>query len=163
MLHRFDQGQALLQSAPQHQLPEPVMQQVVLLLLQVAQALDHDQYTVLRYPDQAWLTVQTDPTPQHPQGQAWIPAYGHPQEAALSQVELGSAGIQLQLEQMGIVDLLFLCLGVRGADGFVFYDSPGDRQSGKTVTRTALQQELNRQLQTLPHQQHPSFSATGIA
>lgn len=52
------QAATLVEEAPQNGIPTAAMQQVAEVLTQVAQHLDHLQYTTLRYPDGGWLTVR---------------------------------------------------------------------------------------------------------
>lgn len=128
-----DQGQRLMQSAPDHDIPVVVMGTVVQMLMQVAQSLDHLHYAVLHYPDHSWVVL--------PQG--WLPAFGDDHDA--HQICLELALTEVEVQWMGVLELLFLALGLTTAQGLVIYDRRGDRSRGKTITRTAL----HRQLQTV--------------
>ncbi len=147
------QSQLLIQAAPQHQVPAPVMRAVAAILVVVAKELDHLFYYVPVYPDQSWLTIATPPSPQDPDGQSWIPAFGSEGDGEQTIVEL-SEETELGLQTIGVVELLFLCMGLKQADGLVFYDTEGDRQAGKTVARAVLQHEIHQQLAQLQQQKN---------
>lgn len=104
-----EQEQLLLQAAPTYGIPQPVMQVVVQMLSQVAQELDHTHYFVLRHPDQAWLTIGLKDQP-------WLPAFAYEQDA---QVVMGTPP-DLELVSLGILELLFLGLGLTHAQGLMF-------------------------------------------
>ncbi|MFS8858383.1 hypothetical protein NW851_02000 [Synechococcus sp. H55.7] len=148
------QAAALVDSAPQNGIPAAVMQQVADVLTQVAQHLDHLQYTTLRYPDGGWLTVRVvekpDQTEFSPGGEpvshVWIPAFGHLEDAQATLAELRERAPELETVSFGVLELLFLALGFSRADGIVFYDQVGNRQQGKTVACRALTEQVNQSL-----------------
>ena len=144
-----DQAQTLIQSAPDHQVPQQVMKRIVMLLVQAAQQLDHLAYHALRYPDEAWLSIRTPPTPEDPEGVRWLPAFGYQSDGEAVLSTLSETDPQVQLVSIEVLDLLFLCLGLKGSKGIVFYDTEGDRQMGKTVSQEILKQRLNQQLSSM--------------
>lgn len=157
-----DQAQTLIQSASEHRVPQQVMERIVLLLVQAAQQLDHLGYYALQYPDEAWLSIRTPPTPEDPEGVRWLPAFGYEADAQAVLATLEEADPQLQLVTLEVLDLLFLCLGLNESKGVVFYDIEGDRQAGKTVSQDTLKQHLNQELKGLSQQQDTP-PPTGIA
>ncbi|MEN9222488.1 MAG: hypothetical protein Q6M04_08630 [Thermostichus sp. BF3_bins_97] len=142
------QAAALVDSAPQNGIPTAAMQQVADVLTEVAQHLDHLQYTTLRYPDGGWLTVRVVEKPaqegSEPITHLWIPAFGHPDDAQTTLAELNSQAPELEAAPFGVLELLFLGLGLSRADGIVFYDQAGDRQQGKTVASQPLTEQINQ-------------------
>lgn len=154
-----DQAQTLIQSAPDHRVPYQVMERIVLLLTQAARQLDHLGYYSFRYPDQAWLSIRTPPSPQAPEGARWLPAFGHQSDADAVLTTLAEEDPQPELVSLEVLDLLFLCLGLNDSSGIVFYDTEGDRQTGKTVSQATLKQHLNRELSTLSSSPYPEGTA----
>ncbi len=150
-----DQAQTLIQSAPDHRVPLQVMERIVLLLVQAAQQLDHLGYYALRYPDEAWLSIRTPPTPEDPEGVRWLPAFGYESDGQAVLSTLAEADPQLQLVSIEVLDLLFLCLGLNESKGVVFYDMEGDRQTGKTVSQDTLKRHLNQELKGLSQDEPP--------
>ncbi len=150
------QAAALVDTAPQNGIPTAAMQQVADVLTEVAQHLDHLQYTTLRYPDGGWLTVRVveKPAPRasgteslegsEPITHLWIPAFGHIEDAQTTLAELSSQAPELEAASFGVLELLFLGLGLSRADGIVFYDQAGDRQQGKTVASQPLTEQINQ-------------------
>jgi hypothetical protein len=146
------QAAALVDTAPQNGIPTAAMQQVADVLTEVAQHLDHLQYTTLRYPDGGWLTVRVveKPAPSAsgtespPITHLWIPAFGHIEDAHTTLAELSSQAPELEAASFGVLELLFLGLGLSRADGIVFYDQAGDRQQGKTVASQPLTEQINQ-------------------
>lgn len=152
------QAATLVDTAPQNGIPTAAMQQVADVLTQVAQHLDHLQYTTLRYPDGGWLTVRVVEDPaageaeslssegSQPTTHLWIPAFGHLEDAHTTLAELKERSPELETASFGVLELLFLALGLSRADGIVFYDQAGDRQQGKTVACRALMEQVNQSL-----------------
>ncbi|MGQ9837356.1 MAG: hypothetical protein ACUVRV_05180 [Cyanobacteriota bacterium] len=142
------QATALVNTAPQNGIPTAAMQQVANVLMEVAQHLDHLQYTTLRYPDGGWLTVRVVEKPAEEGSESithlWIPAFGHIEDAQTTLAELNSQAPDLEAAPFGVLELLFLGLGLSRADGIVFYDQAGDRQQGKTVACQPLTQRINQ-------------------
>ncbi|MCF2970865.1 hypothetical protein L1047_06605 [Synechococcus sp. Nb3U1] len=145
------QAAALVDTAPQNGIPTAAMQQVADVLTEVAQHLDHLQYTTLRYPDGGWLTVRVVEKPaqegSEPITHLWIPAFGHIEDAQTTLAELSSQAPDLEAAPFGVLELLFLGLGLSRADGIVFYDQAGDRQQGKTVASQPLTEQINQAIQ----------------
>ncbi len=135
----------LIQSAAQHQIPQEVMVYVVDLLANIANHLDQVDYYVLTYPDQSWFALNTA-------DQQWILAFGYQEDAEDTLTELQIEASALSIQTLGVLDLLFLCLGLKQADGIAFYDSLGDRQSSKTIAQAALRQQLNHYLRSVTQQ-----------
>jgi hypothetical protein len=142
-----DQQHQLILDGPRHGIPTAVMQQVVDLLSQVAQDLDHLTYYLLRYPHGAWLVLETPPSG------SWIPVFGHEADAEDtrhrlgSQAQFGEDDADLLVESMGVLDLLFLILGLQQSTGILVYDTLGDRQNAKTIAQAALKQRFQQQLE----------------
>lgn len=144
-----DQAQALIASAPAHQVPQQVMERIVEMFTQATQHLDHLGYYSLRYPDQAWLSIRTPPSPQEPEGARWLPAFGHLTDAEAVLSTLSQEDTQPQIVAVEVMDLLFLCLGLSDSKGIVLYDTEGDRQTGKTISNSTLKHHLNQALSDL--------------
>ncbi|MFQ3613260.1 MAG: hypothetical protein SNJ68_06045 [Cyanobacteriota bacterium] len=147
------QATALVDTAPQNGIPTAAMQQVADVLTEVAQHLDHLQYTTLRYPDGGWLTVRVVEKPTEegaePITHLWIPAFGHIEDAHTTLAELNSQAPDLEAAPFGVLELLFLGLGLSRADGIVFYDQAGDRQMGKTVASQPLTEQINQAIRAV--------------
>ncbi len=148
------QAATLVEEAPQNGIPTAAMQQVAEVLTQVAQHLDHLQYTTLRYPDGSWLTVrvversagmESLPEPE-PIGHLWIPAFGHLEDAQATLAELREQAPDLEAASFGVLELLFLALGLSRAEGIVFYDQAGDRRQGKAVACRPLAEQVSQAL-----------------
>ncbi|MEN9202763.1 MAG: hypothetical protein Q6K80_00285 [Thermostichus sp. DG_1_6_bins_120] len=145
------QAAALVDSGPRNGIPTAAMERVVDVLTAVAQHLDHLQYTTLRYPDGGWLTVRVVEKPaqqgSEPVTHLWIPAFGHLEDAQTTLAELHNQAPDLEAAPFGVLELLFLGLGLSRADGIVFYDQAGDRQQGKTVACQPLAEQVNQAIQ----------------
>ncbi|MGY2753285.1 hypothetical protein ACVW0Q_001634 [Thermostichus sp. MS-CIW-21] len=148
------QAATLVEEAPQNGIPTAAMQQVAEVLTQVAQHLDHLQYTTLRYPDGGWLTVRVvessagadSPPEPEPPGHLWIPAFGHLEDAQATLAELRQQAPDLEATSFGVLKLLFLALGLSRAEGIVFYDQAGDRRQGKAVACRPLAEQVSQAL-----------------
>ncbi|MDX2270540.1 MAG: hypothetical protein NW237_01130 [Cyanobacteriota bacterium] len=139
-----EQAQTLLQSAHEQELPMAVMEQVVMVLQEVAGSLNYQEYFLLRYPDESWLTLRSQ------EGQRWLLAYGHESDAQTTQQELSLQNLPLQVVPLEVLSILFLGLGLQQAEGLLFYDQAGERQVGKSVMQADLQAQVNRYLQGIP-------------
>ncbi len=140
------QTQQLLMDGPRHGIPTAVMEQTIQLLAQVAQDLDHPGYYLLRYPDGGWLLVETPPSG------SWIPAFGHASDAAAIRQSLASP--DLLIEAKGVIEMLFLTLGLQQGSGILVYDTLGDRQKGKTIAQQTLKQHFQQRLRQAPGSSH---------
>ncbi len=142
------QAATLVEAAPQNGIPATAMQQVASVLTQVAQNLDHLQYTILRYPDGGWLTarlVETSPETE-PISHLWIPAFGHLEDAQAALAELREQAPELEAASFQVLELLLLSLGFSRAEGIVFYDQAGERRQGKAVNCRLLVEQINQAL-----------------
>ncbi|MFT0728157.1 hypothetical protein [Synechococcus sp. F70.1] len=147
------QAATLVEEAPQNGIPAAAMQRVTAVLTQVAQHLDHLQYTILRYPDGGWITarVEENSPGREPISHLWIPAFGHLEDAQATLAELREQAPELEAASFKVLELLFLSLGFSHAEGIVFYDQAGDRRQGKAVNCRLLTEQINQALrQVIP-------------
>ncbi len=144
------QAATLVEAAPQNGIPATAMQQVASVLTQVAQHLDHLQYTILRYPDGGWLTarlVETSPGTE-PISHLWIPAFGHLEDAQATLAELREQAPELEAASFQVLELLLLSLGFSRAEGIVFYDQAGERRQGKAVACRPLAEQVSQAIRS---------------
>jgi hypothetical protein len=139
----LEQKKELQQTGPAQGIPETVMERVLSLLSDVAQELDHLEYYVLQWPGGGWFLLS-------PSLERWIPAFPDHTEAlkmvTILQQTLPQAS-ELKILNLGVLELLFLGLGLTQAKGILFYDQEG---AGKGITQTSLKSGLKHYLKDLP-------------
>ncbi len=118
------------------------------MLIQVAQPLDHSSYTLLRYPDQSWFLMPQPVQPDAAETCLWLPAFAASADAEAIQHQVAGVAPDLKPQVLGVVEVLFHGLGLRRAQGILFYEKPGHADWGKSVLCQDLQQRLRQTLQS---------------
>jgi hypothetical protein len=143
------QAHRLVQTAPAHGIPVIAMQHVAAMLIQVAQQLQHSAYATLRYSDQSWLLIPQPVQPGASEPCLWLPAFASSADAEAIQQKVEGMTSDLQITVVDTVQLLFHGLGLRQAQGILFYEEPGHPSSSQPIWRQDLQRGLHQTLKSI--------------
>jgi hypothetical protein len=137
------QVQALIDHAPTD-LQQPIAQ-IAPILQQVAGDLAHQSYFIGQSHNQEWIVITLE-NRQQVQRQS---IYAFSQQQDVLQF-YGPAEMAIELP---VIDLLFQLFALDAIDQLIFFDQPGNFETGRTVSRAAVQKAIEQQLQpnqTLP-------------
>ncbi len=137
------QIQKLIDQAPAD-LQQPIAH-ISPVLNQIAEDLAHQSYFIGQNTSQEWIVI-TLQNGQKVQMDA-VYAFGHQQDAVKF---YGPTELAIK---MPVIDLLFQLLALASIHQLIFFDEVGNMESGRTLSRSDLQQSIEQHLQngnTLP-------------
>ncbi len=137
------QIQILVDQAPT-ELQQPIVH-ISPVLNQIAADLTHQSYFIGQNKSQEWIVI-TLQNGQNVQMDA-VYAFGHQQDALNF---YGSSELAIEIP---VIDLLFQLLALESIQQFIFFDEVDNMESGRTLSRSDLQQAIEQHLRqgsTLP-------------
>ncbi len=137
------QTQMLIDQAPQDGQTPAAIRAIAPVLKQVAQRLQHSQYYLLQTPDQRWQTTTLRHRTQPELEKTVVYAYARREDAA---THVGKASHLLAVPQP-VLSLLLQVLALQGVDSIIFFDYPGDLDTGVEVFCQEIQMLVHQQLQ----------------
>lgn len=142
-----EQLKILIDEAPQHGVPSPVMEQAVTPVLKgFAETLKHLEYYVAQNLDGDWVLTTLQNRAQPTQEKKVIYAFANRKDAANFQ---GTADLQMMAMAVPVTSLLFQLFAVQQVDSIIFLETPGDLNTGIEIQRPDLQIAIQKQLQQI--------------
>jgi non-ribosomal peptide synthetase component E (peptide arylation enzyme) len=141
------QLQILIDEASQYGVPSLVMRLAVTPVLALfAEQLQHLEYFVVQNLAQDWILTTITNSNQPQQEKQVIYAFATAKDAANFQ---GSADPNAIAVPLPVTHILFQLFSLKQVDSLIFFDIPGNWQTGKEVNRAYLQTMIKEQLQQL--------------
>jgi hypothetical protein len=140
MMNLDQQVQALIQDAPD----DPEMRQItrifIPMLKRLASRRGHLQYHVVQTDAGEWLRLSLVNRTQSSQEKTAIYAFSTAEDAKRS-IESGQSP-PCDAVQVAVIDLLFKFFALNLGDSLVFFETPGNRTKGFTVSRSDFEDAL---------------------
>ncbi len=141
------QLQILINEAPQHGVPIPVMQKAVAPTLKFfASQLQHEKYYVLHGKNRSWLVTTLSNRRNPKEEKRVIYAFSTKKDAQTFQ---GIINPEIRIISVPVTHLLFQLFSVESIDSIIFRESPGDKQQQIEIARAKLQNIIQQQLRRL--------------
>ena len=142
-----EQLQILINEAPQHGVPIPVMQKAVAPTLKFfASQLQHEKYYVLHGKDRSWLVTTLSNRKNPKEEKRVIYAFSTKKDAETFQ---GIINPEIRIISVPVTHLLFQLFSVESIDSLIFREFPGDKQQQIEIARPKLQNIIQQQLRRL--------------
>ncbi|MGK7908511.1 MAG: hypothetical protein AB4040_14990 [Synechococcus sp.] len=157
-----EQVEKLIETGPQQGIPPVAIAPIAQMLATVAQDLEQLQYYALRDRQQGWWLISTGAE----QAEKWVAVFGHRADAERMLAELENVTSQapkaedefqtsFEVVEKGVIELLFLALGMRRSAGLLVYEAEGDAEriaqglpiSGQGIRAEDLRTEMKRCLE----------------
>jgi len=138
---------ALIAEAPQDGRTPELVRAIAPVLKQVGERLHHEQYYILQSPDQRWLSTTLRSQRQPQRQKTVIYAFGR-REDALSQ----SSPLELQpaiAVSLPVIPLLFQLVTLSPIDSVIFFEHPGNPETGTEIRRQEVEDLIQARLQKL--------------
>lgn len=139
------QIQALIDQAPQYGADAAEIRAVAPAFEAIARQLNHIQYYVLQTLDQSWLMTTLNHRTQSNLSKNVVYAYPSLKDAAAGSHALKDP--QIVALPVPVIHILFQMLAMQPVDSIVFFETPGDLQSGTEVSRQNLEQLIQLHFQ----------------
>lgn len=137
----------LIDEAPQHGVPSPVMERAVNPVLKgLAQKLKYLEYYVAQNLDGDWVLTTLQSRAQPTREKKVIYAFANLKDAVNFP---GSADSQMMAMAVPVTSLLFQLFALEQVDSIIFLETSGDLNTGIEIKRTDLQTAIQKQLQHL--------------
>ena len=137
------QIQSLIDKAPPDGSTPEILEAIAPALRLLAEQLEHLEYCILQNFDQSWAIVLLRNLKQPGQEKKVIYAWTTLKDASQSIV----AGDRLLPVLMPVTHILFQMLALEGLDSIVFFETPGNLETGTEVRREQVQNLINVYLQ----------------
>ncbi|MDJ0510645.1 MAG: hypothetical protein QNJ64_15530 [Crocosphaera sp.] len=142
-----EQLEVLINEAPEHGVPIPVMEKAVGPTLKFfASQLQHEKYYVLQGKDHAWLMTTLSNRKNPTQEKRVIYAFSTRKDAEAFQ---GIINPEIRIVFLPVTHLLFQLFSVESIDSVIFRDVPGNKQHEVEIPRAKLQNIIQQQLRRL--------------
>lgn len=138
------QIQELVDGAPQDSKTPRVVRVIAPVLRQIAKQLKQPQYYILQTIDQQWVLTTLSSQAKSEVEKNVVYAFASQQDVAISsQVRQSS---QLMALPIPVIHLLFQILALNTVDSIIFFDTPGDTETGVEISRQEMQDLVQVQL-----------------
>jgi hypothetical protein len=142
------QIQVFLQDAPD----DPEMRQIteifIPVLTRISSKLRYPEYHILHTQDQEWVSFTLTHRTQSHVEKTVIYAFSSPEDVRLSISAQDLTGLSVVV--VGVIPLLFQFFSLNLGDAIVFFDQPGNVETGVEISRAEFEQELRRSLDPPP-------------
>ncbi|MDC0835531.1 hypothetical protein CKA32_002601 [Geitlerinema sp. FC II] len=140
------QIQTLIENAPRDGSTPQAIEAIAPVLKALAEQLRHREYYILQTPDGNWLTT-TLSNRANPDLEKSV-VYGFPslEDARTSRPQTTER--ELIAAPLPVTHLLFQMLAFDRVDSLIFFEMPGNRETGTEVKREDLQRAVRLQLQS---------------
>lgn len=138
---------ALIADAPQDSCTPELVRAIAPALKQVGECLRHGQYYILQSPDRRWLSTTLRSQLQPARQKTVIYAFAH-REDALSQ----SNPLELKpaiAVSVPVIPLLFQLVTLSPVDSMVFFERPGNTETGTEIWRQEVEDLIQARLQEI--------------
>ena len=142
-----EQLEILINEAPEHGVPIPVMEKAVAPTLKFfASQLQHEKYYVLHGKNRSWLvtTLTNRKNPKEEKGVIY--AFSTKKDAETFQ---GIINPEIRIISLPVTHLLFQLFSVESIDSIIFREFPGNKQQQIEISRAKLQNIIQQQLRRL--------------
>ncbi len=138
------QIQELIDGAPQDGKTPGAVRAIAPVLRQIAEQLKHPQYYILQTVDQHWVITTLSSQAESGVERNIIYAFSSRQDVAVgSRVQQNSQMMALPLP---VIHLLFQILALNTIDSIIFFDTPGNTETGTEIQRQRIQDLIQAQL-----------------
>jgi hypothetical protein len=138
------QIQELVDGAPRDGKTPRAVRAIAPVLRQVAEQLKRPQYYILQTIDQRWVITTLSSQAQSEVEKHVVYAFANHQDAAVgSQVRQNS---QMMALPVPVIHLLFQILALNTVDSIIFFDTPGNTETGTEIRCQAMQDLIQAQL-----------------
>jgi len=139
------QIQKLIEQASQYGANPADVQTIAPALLAIVERLKHPQYFVLQTLEQNWLMTTLTHRTRSDLTKNVVYAFPTLKDAAASPQAPNDP--QVVALPIPVVFILFQMLAMKPVDSIVFFETPGDRQSGTEISRQDLQNSIRLYVQ----------------
>jgi len=133
----------LIEKAPADGSTPQILEAIAPALKLLAEQLEHLEYYILQNFDQSWSIAVLSNLKQPGQSKRVIYAWTTLKDASKSVV----AGDRVLPVSIPVTHILFQMLALEGIDSIVFFDTPGNLETGTEVRRDQVQDLINVYLQ----------------
>jgi len=148
MMDLDKQIQVLIKNAPQDGVTPRVVAAIAPTLKLLAQKFRHSQYYILQNLDQDWV-LTTLSNRANPDVEKRV-IYAFPTLKDVSAVSAAELDPQVIAVPIPITHVLFQLIALETVDSIVFFETPGDLNTGVEVRREDLQHLIQAQLKQNP-------------
>jgi hypothetical protein len=138
------QIQVLIDSAPQDGSTPAAIAEIAPVLKALAQRLRHTEYYILQTPDSNWLMTTLSNRTQPELEKSVVYAFPTLEDAKSSRPQTTER--QLIAAPLPVTHLLFQMLALERVDSLIFFEKPGECETGMEVKRSDLRQAIATQL-----------------
>ncbi|MGK7940350.1 MAG: hypothetical protein AB4062_09415 [Crocosphaera sp.] len=147
VMYLDEQLEILINEAPQHGVPIPVMEKAVAPTLKLfASQLQHEKYYVLQGKNNAWLVTTLNNRKNPKQEKRVIYAFPTKNDAEEFQ---GIINPEIRIIFLPVTHLLFQLFSVESLDSIIFRDLPRNKRHEVEISRAKLQNIIQQQLRRL--------------
>ncbi len=137
------QIRSLIDQAPADGSTPQILEAIAPALKLLAEQLEHLEYYILQNLDQSWSIAVLSNLKQPGQEKKVIYAWTTLKDASIGVV----AGDRILPVSIPVTHILFQILALEGIDSIVFFDTPGNLETGTEVRREQVQNLINVYLQ----------------
>lgn len=137
------QIRSLIDQAPADGSTPQILEAIAPALKLLAEQLEHLEYYILQNLDQSWSIAVLSNLKQRRQSKRVIYAWTALKDASLAVV----AGDRILPVSIPVTHILFQILALEGIDSIVFFETPGNLETGTEVRREQVQNLINLYLQ----------------
>ncbi len=142
-----EQLEILINEAPQHGVPIPVMEKAVAPTLKFfASQLQHEKYYVLHGKNRSWLVTTLSNRKNPREEKRVIYAFATKKDAETFQ---GIINPEIRIISVPVTHLLFQLFSVESVDSIIFRELPGNKEQEVEIPRAKLQNIIQQQLRRL--------------
>ncbi|MDJ0599407.1 MAG: hypothetical protein QNJ37_11265 [Crocosphaera sp.] len=142
-----EQLEILINEAPQHGVPIPVMEKAVAPTLKFfASQLQHQQYYVLHGKNRSWLVTTLSNRKNPKEEKRVIYAFATKKDAETFQ---GVINPEIRIISVPVTHLLFQLFSVESIDSIIFRELPRNKEQQAEISRAKLQNIIQQQLRRL--------------
>jgi hypothetical protein len=150
------QIQALVQNAPQDGTTPNVVRAIAPGLKMIAQQLQHLQYYILQTSDEGWVLTTLSNLKQPGLEKRVIYAYPSSEDAILANSTNNSTATGTT--KLPVISILFQMVAIPKLDSIIFFETPGQFESGTEVKKEEIQNLIRSYLQQYQKNQPRSRS-----
>ncbi len=140
------QIQTLIDNAPQDGTTPDVVQAIAPALKILAQQLQQEHYYILQTMDQSWVLTTLSNLDQPQQEKRVIYAYPTLQDASIAP-DSSSVKSNVVAVPLPVVHILFQMVALKPLDSIIFFETPGNLDTGCEVQRDQVQNLIRTYLQ----------------
>lgn len=142
-----EQLESLINEAPQHGVPIPVMEKAVAPALKFfASQLQHEKYYVLYGKNRSWLVTTLSNKKNPKQEKRVIYAFTTKKDAETFQ---GIVNPEIRVISIPVTHLLFQLFSIESIDSLIFRELPGNKEQQVEISREKIQNVIQQQLRRL--------------